>query len=121
MANYGSADEQPWKDDRSKISKVKIGEGVTRIGNYVFAYIAIKELTWGGTDENGELVCGVKEIGLYAFRECKITCLARWNAFAPILLSVAGMYTSVVAPSNAPSPMVLRPFPNTSPLAKVLL
>jgi hypothetical protein len=75
MANYGSADEQPWKEHRSKVSKVKIGERVTRIGNYAFANITVKELTWGGTDENGDLVCGVKEIGLSAFSGCGMTSL----------------------------------------------
>lgn len=75
MANYGSADEQPWKEHRSKVSKVKIGERVTRIGNFAFEYITIKELTWGGTDENGDLVCGVKEIGYRAFSQCGMASL----------------------------------------------
>lgn len=37
MADYASADAQPWKDYRDEIESLVIKKGVTRIGNFAFA------------------------------------------------------------------------------------
>lgn len=38
MENYTSSSYAPWYDNRSKIIKVQIEDGVTSIGNYAFYY-----------------------------------------------------------------------------------
>ena len=50
IPDYANVNELPWVEERSKITKIKLGEKVTRIGNYAFAGMKIKELTWGGVN-----------------------------------------------------------------------
>ena len=42
MADYDGPDDQPWKDYRSSITKVVIGNGVTSIGNNAFTGVEAK-------------------------------------------------------------------------------
>ena len=42
MADYDDPDDQPWKDYRSSITKVVIGNGVTSIGNNAFTGVEAK-------------------------------------------------------------------------------
>ena len=45
MADYDGPDDQPWKDYRSSITKVVIGNGVTSIGNNAFTGVEAKFAT----------------------------------------------------------------------------
>ena len=65
IPDYANVNELPWVEERSKITKIKLGEKVTRIGNYAFAGMKIKELTWGG----------VTSVGSCAFWDCGMTSL----------------------------------------------
>ena len=59
MANYASAEEQPWHAYADQIQKVVIGAGVTRVGDYAFA----------GCNNLSEVSIGssVNTIGAYSF------------------------------------------------------
>ena len=59
MADYASADEQPWKDFRSSITSVVVEDGVTSIGQYAFA---------GCTIASVSIPQSVTFIGDYAFQ-----------------------------------------------------
>ena len=64
MASYAdSADNRaPWFSKRTSIKTLVIGDGVTKIGNYAFAYLEkLTSIDFGST---------VTTIGNYAFRSC---------------------------------------------------
>ena len=62
MADYVSFSDQPWKDYRSSIRKVVIGDGVTTIGDY--AFYRCSRLT------SINIPAGVTSIGSGAFSNC---------------------------------------------------
>ena len=59
MYDYTSSSHAPWYSSRSSVTKIKIGRGVTHIGDYAFRNCAVTSLTIPGN---------VKSIGQYAFR-----------------------------------------------------
>ena len=64
MADYASADKQPWANQKSSIKKVVIGEGVTSIGDSAFS---------GCTnliDADMSKASSLTTIGNYAFSSC---------------------------------------------------
>lgn len=63
IPDYSGPDEQPWGNDRSKIRKVVIGNGVTSIGSCAF---------WNSAVMSAEISLSVQTIGNSAFRESKI-------------------------------------------------
>ena len=55
MADYASADDQPWKDYRSSITSLVIGDGVTGIGNNAFNECAnLETITLNGGVDIGD-------------------------------------------------------------------
>ena len=55
MADYASADDQPWKDFRSSITSLVIGDGVTGIGNNAFNECAnLETITLNGGVDIGD-------------------------------------------------------------------
>ena len=62
MANYEKPDDQPWKDYRSSITSVVIGNGVTSIGKYAFSLCTLGSVTFEGSQ--------LTSIGNSAFELC---------------------------------------------------
>lgn len=62
MINWQSADKVPWKNYRSQITSLVIGDGVTSIGTYAFEdFYNIASVSIGKD---------VETIGMYAFNKC---------------------------------------------------
>ncbi len=57
MKNWNSAQDVPWHDKADKINSIRIGEGVTRIGDHAFADITV---------ENIVIPQNVQSVGNYA-------------------------------------------------------
>ena len=62
IPNYASQNEQPWANLRHKITKIVIGNGITAVGNYAFAYCELVETLEFEADSN------LKSIGVLSFR-----------------------------------------------------
>lgn len=84
MADYYSSTAVPWFQNQGRIKKIIIGDGVTRIGDYAFYYLAgvkmvnlpssLKEIGNNSFSHTGlahiVIPDGVTKIGAYAFTEC---------------------------------------------------
>ena len=66
MYDYSSDDQNhaPWYEYKGSIATVKIGEGITDIGDYAFEECAMKDI---------EFPSGLLEIGKYAFHKSQLT------------------------------------------------
>lgn len=68
MDNYSGNPAQPWAEHRSKITKLVVGNGITSIGDYAFAFCSNLTVPSGywllDTDTK------VSRIGNYAFQSC---------------------------------------------------
>ncbi len=94
MPSYTSSYAQPWTAYRSSIEHIVIGEGITGIGNYCFAYSSVTEITipdsvksigsdaFSGCSYLQTLVigAGVEKIGNYAFYYCTSLEVIEYNA-----------------------------------------
>ena len=116
MTNYPGASNQPWKDYRSSITSVVIGDGVTSIGNYAFSSCSNLETV--------TIPSGVTSIGNSAFAYCsKLNSVTIPNSVTSIGNSAfnnCSKLTSVTIPDNVTS-IGSYTFNNCSSLASVII
>ena len=98
MEDNASATAQPWKNYRSSITSIVVGDGVTRIGNFAF--------TQCSKAESISLPSSLTSIGTRAFQNCNnasltsITIPANVETIGDYAFSVCSKLTSVTIPDK---------------------